>query len=63
MQHFYCTYGYLFELIFALLTFRDKGVRVLARPFQRPKILWHVQSFKCVQNSIFPNEKYIFPIH
>ena len=30
LQHFFCTHGYLFESIFALLTFRDKGVRVLA---------------------------------
>ena len=32
----FCTYGYLFELILALLlllTFGDKGVRVLAEPF------------------------------
>ena len=35
------TYGYLFELKFALLTFGDKGVRVLAGPFLRSKILWY----------------------
>ena len=29
----FSTYGCLFELIFELLTFGDKGVRVLAEPF------------------------------
>ena len=29
----FCTYGYLLELIFSLLIFRNKGVRVLAGPF------------------------------
>ena len=29
----FCTYDYLFDSIFALLTFGDKGVRVLAEPF------------------------------
>ena len=35
LQHFFCTNGYLFELIFALLKFRDGGVRVLEGPFPR----------------------------
>ena len=32
LQHFFRSYGYLLELIFALLTFGHKCVRVLARP-------------------------------
>ena len=36
---FFCSYVYLFELIFALLTFRDNKVRVLAGPLLRSKIL------------------------
>ena len=31
----FCTYDYLFELIFVLLTFGDNEVRVLAEPFVR----------------------------
>ena len=27
-----------------------------------PKILWYAQNSQCVQNSIFPSEKHIFPI-
>ena len=42
----FCTYGYLFELIFALLTFRDKEVRLFAEPFLRSNILWYVQNFQ-----------------
>ena len=49
----FCSYGYLFELIFALLTFGDKGVRVLAEPFLRSKTLQYVQNFPWVQNFIF----------
>ena len=49
----------LFELIFALLTFRDKGVRVLGGPFLRLKILRYAQNFQWVQNFIFPNGKHI----
>ena len=60
LQHFFWTYGYLFELIFALLTFVDKGVRVLARLFQRSKILWCVQNFQQVKNFIFPNDETYF---
>ena len=62
MQHFFCSYGYMFELIFALLTFADKGVRVLAGPFFRWNLLWYVQNIQCVQNSIFPKENILFPI-
>ena len=40
-----CTYGYLFKLIFTLLTFGDKGVRVLAGHFVRLKILLYAQNF------------------
>ena len=42
-------------MIFALLTFRVKRVRLLARSFLRSNILWHKQNFRWVQNSIFPN--------
>ena len=38
-------YGYVFEFIFALLTFGDKGVRVLAGANLRSKILWYAQNF------------------
>ena len=34
----------MFELIFVLLTFGDKGVRVLAGPLLRSKILWYAQN-------------------
>ena len=53
----FCTYGYLFELMFALLTFEDKRVRVLAETFLRSKILWYVQNFQWVQNFIFSQWK------
>ena len=36
----------LFDLIFALLTFTDNGVRLLAGLFLRSKILWYVQNFQ-----------------
>ena len=51
--------SYLFEVIFALLTFGDRGVR--AGPIQRSKILWYAQNFAWVQNFIFPNGKHILP--
>ena len=54
--------GYLFELIFALLTFGDKGVRVLAWPSRRSKILWYAQNSQWIHNSIFPNGNISFPI-
>ena len=57
----FCTYGYLFGFIFVLLTFGDKGVRVLAGPFLRLKILWYVRIFQWVQNYSFPKENCIFP--
>ena len=53
----FCTYGYLFELMFAILTFGDKRVRVLAETFLRSKILWYVQNFQWVQNFIFSQWK------
>ena len=56
---FICTYGYLFELIFALLTFGYKGIRVLVGPFSRSKSLRYTQNFQWVHNSIFPNGKHI----
>ena len=62
LQHLFCTYGYLFELIFALLTFGDKGVRVSAGSFLRPKIMWYAQNLHWVQNSILSRAKHIFPI-
>ena len=46
LKNFFYTYGYLFELRFALLTFGDKGVRVLAGPFLRSKILRYAQIFE-----------------
>ena len=61
LQHFFCNYGYLFGLIFALSTFGDKEVKVLPGPFLRSKILWYAQNFQWVQNSSFPNGKHIFP--
>ena len=61
LQHFYCTYGYLLELVFAFIRFRNKGVRVLAGPFVRSKILWYAQNFQWAQNLIFPNGKHILP--
>ena len=60
-NNFSDTYGYLFELILALLIFGNKGVRVLGGPFLRSKILWYVQNFQWIQNSIFPSRKHIFP--
>ena len=48
---------YLFELIFALLKLGDKGIRVLTGPFLSSNIMWFVQNFQWVQNSIFPNGK------
>ena len=50
-------YGFLFELIFALLIFGDKEVRVLAEPFLRSKILWYVQNVQWVQSFIFSQWK------
>ena len=35
----------LFVLMFALLTFRDKGQIVIEGTFQRSKILWYAQNF------------------
>ena len=58
---FFCIYGYLLELIFPLLTFGDKRVRVLAGPFQRSKILCYVLNIHLVQNFTFPNGKHILP--
>ena len=46
MQHFFCTYVYLFELIFALLTFGDKGVRVLAGPVVNRLLCVNFSGFK-----------------
>ena len=59
LQHFFWSYGYLLELIFALLTFADKGVRVLARVFQKSKMRY-VQNFQQVKNFIFPNGETYF---
>ena len=57
----YCSYSYrLPELIFPLLTFRDKGERVLAGSLLRSKILRYALNFQWIQNSIFPNWKHIF---
>ena len=53
----FCTYGYLFELIFVLLTFGDKGV---TGPFLRSEILRYVQNFQWVQNFIFSQWKPYF---
>ena len=53
----FCTYG----MMLSLLTFGDKGVRVLPGLFFRSKILLrNAQNFQWVQNSIFPNGKHIF---
>ena len=38
----FCNYGYLFKLIFTLLTFRNKAEKVLAGLLLRSKILWYV---------------------
>ena len=56
----FCTYGYLFEFIFASLKFECKGVRVLAEPFLSSEILWYAQNFQWVQNLIFPPIENIF---
>ena len=62
LQLFFCSFGYLFELIFALLTFRNNEVRVLTGPLPRSKILRYTH-FKWVRNSIFfPTENIFFPI-
>ena len=60
LKHFFCAYGYLSELIFTLLLFGDKGVRVLTGSFHRSKILWHTQNFQWVHSSVFPNGKHVF---
>ena len=60
LQHVFCSYDYLFEIVFTLLTFRDKWVRVLAGPFLRSKILSYSQNFQWVQNSMFPQWKTYF---
>ena len=57
---FFCIYGYLFELILALLTFGDKWVRVLAWPSHRLKFLWYAQNFQWIQYSIFDQWKTYF---
>ena len=61
----YSTFSVLLHVLFlyyyfALLSFGDKGVRLSAGPFLRSEILWYVQNFRWVQNSIFPNGKHIF---
>ena len=53
-------FNYLFELIFALLAFRDKGIRVLVGLLLRSKINWHVQTFPMVSKSIFLHWKTCF---
>ena len=47
------TYEYLFELIFGLLTFEDKRVRVLPKTFLRSNIVWCAQDFPGAHDSIF----------
>ena len=59
LLHFFCIYGYLFELIFAFLAFGDKAV-VLAGAFLWSKIMWYPQNFQWVQNSFFPNRRHSF---
>ena len=54
LQHFFCTYGYLFELIFAFLTLGDKGVKVSAGYFLRPN------SLICAE---YPMSRKFFSIH
>ena len=52
----------MFELIFGLLTFGYKGVRVLAGPLLRSKILWYIfAEFSMDLKFFFPNRKHIFP--
>ena len=46
----FCSHDYLFELIFALLTLADKGLRVLAEFFLRPKNPEAPAKFPWVQN-------------
>ena len=60
LQYFFCAYDYLFELIFALLTFRDKGVIVIVGPFLRLNILWCAQNFQWAKNSVFSKWKTYF---
>ena len=57
---FFCTSGYLFELIFALSTFWDKGVRVVAGSFVRSQILWLAQKFPVGLKFHFPKWKTYF---
>ena len=44
LQHFFCTYSYLLELIYAFLTFGHKCVRALAGPIPKIKVLWYMQN-------------------
>ena len=60
MKNFFCTYGYLFELIFALLTFENEEVRVFGGSLLRSKILWYAKNFQPVQSSIFLQWKTYF---
>ena len=56
----FCTYGYLFELIFALLKFECKGVKSISRAF--PKLRNPVRFAKFPMGSkfnFFPNGKHI----
>ena len=41
LQHFFCTYVYLLQLIFELSIFGEKRVRVLAAPFVKSKLMWY----------------------
>ena len=61
LQQFFCTYGYLFKVIFAFLTFGIKGIRILAEHFLSPGIIWFTENSQWAQNSIFPNGKQTFP--
>ena len=47
----------LSNLVIYTFTFRYS---LASRSFQTPNIMWYAQNFQWVQNSIFPNGKFIF---
>ena len=54
LQNFFRTYGYLFQLIFALLTFEE--VRVLAGPFLMSKLCGMLKISNGFKIPFFPIE-------
>ena len=57
---------FLFELIFALICIKnwDKSVRVLSRPFLRPKIKWYDGKISSgLKTAFFPMENIFYLIH